>query len=115
MSVLIYSLPGKLKSSTTGYGIQALPGADVRFISRAFYLYVENQNNFSKQVSDTGFEFSIPSLFSREEGSSNTVSKTRDFFTKERGSIVVSEALCLSHRVDIRNFIVSLENLIVLL
>ena len=49
-----------------------------------------------------GFEASIPNLFTREQGTSNTVSKTRDFFTQQRGTIVVSEALCLTHRVDIR-------------
>ena len=49
------------------------------------------------------FEASLPTLFSREEGSSKSVSKMRDFFTKEGGSIAVSEALCITHRVDIRN------------
>ena len=49
-----------------------------------------------------GLEASLPTLFSREEGSSNSVSKMRDFFTKEGGSIAVSEALCITHRVDIR-------------
>ena len=47
-------------------------------------------------------EASLPTLFSREEGSSKSVSKMRDFFTKEGGSIAVSEALCITHRVDIR-------------
>ena len=49
-----------------------------------------------------GLEASLPTLFSREEGSSKSVSKMRDFFTKEGGSIAVSEALCITHRVDIR-------------
>ena len=59
---------------------------------------------FSKSTDGegVGFEASIPNLFTREQGTSNTVSKTRDFFTQQRGTIVVSEALCLTHRVDIR-------------
>ena len=57
----------------------------------------------SKQVSNLGLEATLPGLFSRDTGSSNSVSKSRDFFTKERGSIAVSEAVCLTHRADIRN------------
>ena len=58
----------------------------------------------SKSSGGEGIELeaSLPTLFSREEGSSNSVSKMRDFFTKAGGSIAVSEALCITHRVDIR-------------
>ena len=58
----------------------------------------------SKSSGGEGIELeaSLPTLFSREEGSSKSVSKMRDFFRKEGGSIAVSEALCITHRVDIR-------------
>ena len=63
------------------------------------------KKNLSSKSSDgegIGLEASLPTLFSREEGSSKSVSKMRDFFIKEGGSIALSEALCITHRVDIR-------------
>lgn len=56
---------GKLKLSTTGYGIQALPETDVK-----------------KTFSQVSFEASMPSLFTRDEGFSTSVTNARDFFKK---------------------------------
>lgn len=54
---------GKLRLSTTGYGIQALPETDVK-----------------KSFSQVSFEASMPSLFTRDEGFSTSVTNARDFF-----------------------------------
>ena len=56
---------GKLRLSTTGYGIQALPETDVK-----------------KSFSQVNFEASMPSLFTRDEGFSSSVTNARDFFKK---------------------------------
>ena len=53
------------------------------------YVSIPAKNSPSKML-DVGFN----SMFL-------TSHKVRDFFTKERGSIVVSEAVCLTHKVDI--------------
>ncbi len=46
-------------------------------------------------------EQTIPSLFTRGEAASNDVAKTKEFFTKDRGTIALSEAVCITQRVDI--------------
>ena len=51
--------------------------------------------------SETQLSVGFPHLFSRSWGKEDDVDKVVDFFTKERGSIVVSEAVCLTHKVDI--------------
>ena len=56
---------GKLRLSTTGYGIQALSETDVK-----------------KSFSQVNFEASMPSLFTRDEGFSSSVTNARDFFKK---------------------------------
>ncbi|XP_023334523.1 uncharacterized protein LOC111706009 isoform X2 [Eurytemora carolleeae] len=75
---------GKQDSSTYGESITVTPEID-----------------FSSTISNMDFSTKIPSVFSRSSSTSNDVEKTRDFFTKERGSIAVSEAVCFTERVDI--------------
>ena len=62
--------------------------------------FLSSQSSGGKDGLD--LEASLPTIFSREEGRSESVSKMRDFFKKEGGSVAVSEALCITHRVDIR-------------
>ena len=45
--------------------------------------------------------FKFPSVFSRSWSNSEDVEKVKDFFIKEGGSIVITEATCLTHKVDI--------------
>ncbi|XP_023334455.1 uncharacterized protein LOC111705962 isoform X2 [Eurytemora carolleeae] len=75
---------GKASSLTTGVGISLTPEVDLN----AGALGMDAQTK-------------IPSIFSRSSGAGGDVEKTKDFFTKERGSIAVSEAICITQRVDI--------------
>ena len=43
----------------------------------------------------------IPPLFTRSWTQNKDRERIKDFFTKEGGSIVVTEAVCLTHKVDI--------------
>jgi len=78
---------GKMATSSSGYGIQVSPTVD-----------------FSTEA--IGFDASgtIPSIFSRSSGTGDDVESSLKFFTKERGSIAVSEAVCLTQRVDIHEY-----------
>ena len=44
---------------------------------------------------------SLPPLFSRSWTNTNDSEILRDFFQSEKGSIVVTEAVCLTNKVDI--------------
>lgn len=48
-----------------------------------------------------GASMSLPHLFSRSWSSTNDVEDIQDFFAKEHGSIVTTEAICLTNQVDI--------------
>ena len=52
-------------------------------------------------ASDSSFEIRFPALFSRSWEKENDVNKVKDFFVKEKGTIAVTEALCITHKVDI--------------
>lgn len=45
--------------------------------------------------------FKMPTLMSRSQSSDNQIQMVKDFFSKENGSIAVSQAACSTHRVDI--------------
>ena len=45
--------------------------------------------------------FTFPTLFSRSWSDTDDVRRIMDFFVKERGSIALSEAVCLTHKIDI--------------
>ena len=47
------------------------------------------------------FSIRLPSLFSRSWEKEEGINKIKDFFVKEKGSIAVTEALCITHKVDI--------------
>ncbi len=59
------------------------------------------KEELDRSQSNTQLSVGYPHLFSRSWGEEDDVDKVRDFFAKERGSIVVSEAVCLTHKVDI--------------
>ena len=40
-------------------------------------------------------------MFSRSWSDGDDVGKVLNFFVKERGSIAISEAVCLTHKIDI--------------
>ena len=44
---------------------------------------------------------SLPPLFSRSWSNTDDVGSVQDFFSKEHGSIVTTEAICLTNKVDI--------------
>ncbi|XP_023334770.1 uncharacterized protein LOC111706201 [Eurytemora carolleeae] len=77
-------IEGLTSSTTTGFGI-------------------ELGRSVSGSISRNGTKASagIPPIFSRSWGDNKDVEKVRNFFTKEQGSISVTEAICLTHRVDI--------------
>jgi len=75
---------GKMAASSSGYGVQASPTVDI-----------------STEVIGLDASTTIPSIFTRSSGSGNDVESSLKFFTKEGGSIVVSEAICLTQRIDI--------------
>lgn len=84
-------IEGKTRASTTGLGIEVGPSikADV------------GANDVLSGKSRLGGSMSLPPLFSRSWSTTNDVEKIRDFFQVEKGSIVVTEALCLTNKVDI--------------
>ena len=84
-------IQGKTRASTTGLGIEVGPSikADV------------GANDVLSGKSRLGGSMSLPPLFSRSWSTTNDVKKIRDFFQVEKGSIVVTEALCLTNKVDI--------------
>ena len=43
----------------------------------------------------------FPSIYSRSWENSEDIKKVKEFFTKEKGSIAVTEATCITHRVDV--------------
>ena len=43
----------------------------------------------------------IPPLFTRSWSQNEDINRVKDFFVKERGAIAITEAVCLTHRVDI--------------
>ena len=43
----------------------------------------------------------IPPLFTRSWSDNKDINRVKDFFVKESGSIAITEAVCLTHRVDI--------------
>ena len=57
--------------------------------------YLENASPSASQ-----FSIRLPSLFSRSWESSENINNIKDFFVKENGSIAVTEALCITHKVD---------------
>ncbi|CAB4058247.1 unnamed protein product [Lepeophtheirus salmonis] len=73
---------GKMKTSTMGFGIEVLPELSMNLMNGL----VSNK---------------FPPLFSRSWSQSNDVEKMKDFFKKDRGSITVSQATCITHKVDI--------------
>ena len=66
-----------------------------RFIVKLIRAYSINIQ-FSSSI---GYKF--PNLFSRSWSDSDDVGKILNFFAKERGSIALSEAVCLTHKIDI--------------
>ena len=75
------------------------PRKNISSIFTSYKSLIDDWANHMKNLDNNNYK----NTFTREEGRAETVSKTRDFFSKNQGSIVVSEALCLTHRVDIRN------------
>ena len=43
----------------------------------------------------------IPPLFTRSWSDNKDINRVKDFFVKESGSIAITDAVCLTHRVDI--------------
>ena len=43
----------------------------------------------------------IPPLFTRSWSDNEDIDSVKDFFVKEGGSVAITEAVCLTHRVDI--------------
>ena len=84
-------IEGKTRASTTGLGIEVGPSiqADV------------GANQVLSGQSRLGASMSLPPLFSRSWSTTQDVENIRDFFQREKGSIVVTEALCLTNKVDI--------------
>merc|ERR1711974_380942 len=76
---------GKANSMATGFGIET---------------GVEIEGYVSITDADEA-KATIPPLFSRAWSTNKDREKIKDFFTRERGSVVVTEAICLTHKVDI--------------
>ena len=66
------------------------------FFVFCYLWFVENASPSASQ-----FSIRLPSLFSRSWESSENINNIKDFFVKEKGSIAVTEALCITHKVDI--------------
>lgn len=45
----------------------------------------------------------MPTLFSRSSSHNDDIDRALNFFTKERGSIAISQAICSTHRVDLQS------------
>ena len=43
----------------------------------------------------------IPPLFTRSWSNNEDINRVKDFYVKEGGAIAITEAVCLTHRVDI--------------
>ena len=72
-------------------------------VSIACYRYMIMLKFFIENQSPSASQFSIklPSLFSRSWEKEEGINNIKDFFVKEKGSIVVTEAQCITHKVDI--------------
>ena len=82
---------GKTKASTTGFGIEVGPSMQAEV----------GQDALLSGKSRLGASMSFPPLFSRSWSSSDDVASVQDFFTTEHGSIVTTEAICLTNKVDV--------------
>ena len=58
--------------------------------------FIENLDSSASQ-----FSIKLPSLFSRSWEKDGGINNVKDFFVKEKGTIAVTEALCITHKVDI--------------
>ena len=80
---------GKTRTVTTGYGIETK-------------LNLRGDLNLGGGSGDDGsLSMTIPPLFSRSWADNRDRKSVRDFFVKEGGAIAVTEAICLTHKVDI--------------
>lgn len=43
----------------------------------------------------------IPPLFTRSWSNSQDIDRVKDFFVKEKGSVAITDAVCLTHKIDI--------------
>ena len=43
----------------------------------------------------------IPPLFTRSWSNNEDITRVKNFFVKEKGSVAITEAVCLTHKVDI--------------
>jgi hypothetical protein len=86
-------IQGKMASSTTGFGVEVTPVVSAEMSADD---KIENS-----KTSDDLMGASFPSLFSRSWSDSKDVDKMADFFVKERGSVALSEAICLTQKIDI--------------
>ena len=81
---------GKTDASTTGLGIEIGPSmnAEVDHMSLG-------------KSAQAGASLSFPPMFSRSWSNSEDIENVQTFFTKEHGTIVTTEAICLTNNVDI--------------
>ena len=77
---------GKTRALTTGFGIE-------------LGMAVNGDVNLPRDGGDLGFN--IPPVFSRSWSNNKDRESVVKFYVKEGGSIAVTEALCLTHKVDI--------------
>jgi hypothetical protein len=82
---------GKMKASTTGLGIEFGPSIKAE---------VDKPDALSGK-SRLGASMSIPPLFSRSWSNTNDIQNVENFYRKEHGSIVITEAICLTNQVDL--------------
>ena len=82
---------GKTKASTTGFGIDFGPSIEAD-------IGPDEELSGSSRL---GASTSLPPLFSRSWADTNDVENVRNFFIKEHGSIVTTEAVCLTNQFDI--------------
>ena len=75
---------GKMTGSTTGFGIEVGPEVTAKI-----------------DAGGSDLRGTIPSMFTRSWESNDEVNNIRKFFLDEQGSISVTEAICLTHRIDI--------------
>ena len=43
----------------------------------------------------------IPPLFTRSWSNNEDINQVKDFFVKEKGSVAITDAVCLTHKIDI--------------
>ena len=64
-------------------------------------IYLISKFAGNNKKSPSQFSIRFPNLFSRSWEKQDDINQIKDFFVKEKGSIAVTQALCITHKVDV--------------